>query len=217
VWEIVPHTAKLKERRTAMKRCVLLVFAACTPVLAGLADDGFLTTGEYVGSVTWRSSDPPLIVDGGGAYEISVRDYGRLIVQSTSTPLQRYVSGVYDILLFNNSQLLYLDGVTEFIRLTQNNTAVLMGGSINYIKTMRYAVPDNENVIIHARDGWSWMDNDPLKGIQGNWFDSGLPFSIKFINDFDYGPVWQNVKVIPEPAALFLFGLGTLLMRRNMW
>jgi hypothetical protein len=38
----------------------------CTPVFAGLADDGFLTTGEYIGSVTWRSYDPPLIVDGGG-------------------------------------------------------------------------------------------------------------------------------------------------------
>ena len=98
-----------------------------------------------------------------------------------------------------------------------NTTAVLKGGSINYIKTMRYAVPDNENVLIYAQDGWSWIDNDPLKGIEGKWLADGSDFSIKFINDFDYGPVWQNVKVIPEPATLFLFGLGTLLMRRNMW
>ena len=122
---------------------------------------------------------------------------------------------MYDILLYHTSHLLYLDGVTEYIRVSQNNTAVLKGGSINYIKTMRYAVPDNENVIIYAQDGWSWIDNDPLKGIQGNWFDSGLPFSIEFINDFDYGPVWQNVKVIPEPATLSLLALGGLLMRRK--
>jgi hypothetical protein len=144
-----------------------------------------------------------------------VRDYGRLIVKSTATPLQMYgPGGVYDIKLLNG-HLLYLDGVTELIKAGQNDTAVLKGGSINYIKTMRYAVPDNENVIIHARDGWSWIDNDPLKGIQGNWFDSGLPFSIKFINDFDYGPVWQNVKVIPEPATFGLLAAGGFLLRRK--
>ena len=195
----------------------LVLAVCCTPVFGGIADDGFITTGEYsLLSITWRSYDPPLIVDGGGANEISVRDNGRLIVKSTATPLQMYgPGGVYDILLYHTSQLLYLDGVTEYIRVGQNTTAVLKGGSINYIKTMRYAVPDNENVIIYARDGWSWIDNDPLKGIQGNWFDSGLPFSIKFINDFDYGPVWQNVKVVPEPATLAMFGMGGLLLHKR--
>ena len=196
-----------------MKRMVF--FLVC--ISAGFAgySDGFLTPGEYEWDITWRSYDPPLIVDGGGANRISVRDFGRLIVKSTATPLQMYgPGGVYDILLLNG-HLLYLDGVTEYIKAGQNDTAVLKGGSINYIKTMRYAVPDQENVIIYARDGWSWIDNDPLKGIQGNWFDSGLPFSIKFINDFDYGPVWQNVKVIPEPATLAMLGMGGLLLRKR--
>jgi hypothetical protein len=136
-----------------------------------------------------------------------------LIVQSTSTPLQRYVSGVYDILLGNNAQLLYLNGVTEFIGMGGNATAVLKGGSINYIKAAYY-VPA-EHVLIHAQDGWSWIDNDPLKGIKGKWLADGSDFSIKFINDFDYGPVWQNVKVIPEPATFVLLAAGGFLLRRK--
>ena len=192
----------------------LLLLACCTQVMFAGYSDGFITAGEYEFGVTWRTFDPPLIVDGGGAYDILVRDNGRLIVKSTSTPLQRYVSGVYDILLGNNAQLLYLGGVTEYIQIGQNTTATLKGGSINYIKTMRYP-SSNENVFIYARDGWSWIDNDPLKGIQGNWLDTGTFFSIEFINDFDYGPVWQNIKVIPEPATLLFIGIGSLLLRRR--
>lgn len=197
-----------------MKRILwlLLVLAIyCMPTWGGILDDNKITAGEYAFSLTWRSFDPPLTVDGGGAYEISVRDNGRIIVQSTSTPLIMDVSGVYDILLYNTSHLLYLDGVTEYIRVGQNATADLKGGSINYIKTMRYPVPNNENVFIYAQDGWSWIDGDPMKGIRGNWLADGSDFSIKFINDLDYGPVWQNIKVVPEPATLFFLCLGSLL------
>jgi hypothetical protein len=198
-----------------MKTTLLVFLCLALPVFGGILDDNKITAGEYAFSLAWQSSDPPLVVDGGGAYQISVGVNGRMIVQSTSTPLQRYVSGVYDILLYDTSHLLYIDGVTEYIRVGQNATATLTGGSINSIKTMRYPAADNENVFIYAQDGWSWMDNDPLKGIQGTWLDSGTPFSIRFINDFDYGPVWQNVKVIPEPATFALLAAGGLLLRRR--
>ncbi len=198
-----------------MKRIApLLLLGCCIPAVFAGYSDGFITAGEYEYGVTWRSYQIPLIVDGGGALDISVRDNGRLIVQSTSTPLIMGVSGVYDILLGNNAQLLYLGGVTEYIQIGQNTTATLKGGSINYIKTMRYPSND-ENVFIHARDGWSWINGDRMKGIEGHWWDSGSYFKIEFINDLDYGPVWQNIKVIPEPATMILLCLGTLLVRRK--
>ncbi len=199
-----------------MKRMILcLLLSFCLPIALGSYSDGFITPEDgYLFGVIWRDYDPPLIIDGGGAYDISVRDNGRLIVQSTSKPLIMGESGVYDILLFNTSHLLYLDGVTEYIRVGQNATAVLKGGSINYIKTMRYPVSDEANVFIYAQDGWSWINDDPWVGIQGNWKD-GTPFNIQFINDFDYGPVWQNIQVIPEPATLVLLATGAVMLQRK--
>lgn len=202
-----------------MKRnLVFLVMAISLPAFGGLADDGFLTEGEHEWFITWRSFSPPLVVDGGGALEISVRDYGRLIIKSTSKPLNMDGGGVYDILLFDNAQLEYLNGVTEFIRVTQNNAVELKGGSVNSIKTMRYAASGNENIFIHAfQDSWSWIDGDRNKGIQGYWLADGKYFRIEFFNDDVFGtdPVWMSVKVIPEPATFLLIGIGGLLLRKR--
>lgn len=215
----LPPSAILTEWRTAMKRIVLcLSLTVCLPTAFAGYSDGFLTAEDgYQYFITWRSNQIPLIVDGGGALEISVRDNGCLIVQSTSTPLVMGQSGVYDILLFDSARLLYLDGVTEFIRVTQSNTVFLQGGSINAIKTMRFAATGNENIFIYAQNGWSWLDGDPMKGIQGKWRVGGSDFRIEFFNDEVFGtdPVWMSIKVIPEPAAVVLFGIGSILLRRK--
>ena len=203
-----------------MKRIAMcFLMTVCLPTAFAGYSDGFITAGEYEYGVTWRNSHPPLIVDGGGADEISVGDSVRLIVKSTSTPLSLYhpVGGVYDILLGNNAHLLYLDGVTEFIGIGGNATAVLMGGSINLIRSGQYTITTGTapHIDLHAQPGWTWLDGDPMKGIKGNWMDDS-PFEIKFINDSTYDPVYTNINVIiPEPATVALFGLGVIFLWRK--
>ena len=202
-----------------MKRTltVFLFTIICMPVFGGILDDNKITAGEYGYFITWRSFNPPLIVDGGGAEEIQVRDNGRLIVQSTSKPLNMDDSGVYDILLYNTAHLEYLNGVTELIRIGNNATAVLKGGSINLINSMQFTnkTGADPHIDLYCRlDSWSWINNDPFAGIQGLWLD-GSPFYIQFSNDSTYDPVWTNINIIPEPASLLLLGLGGFLLRRK--
>ena len=206
-----------------MKRLLLLFLLVflCSPIWGDILDDNKISAGEYAFGVTWQSYDPPLTVDGGGADEISVGENGLLIVESTSTPLvapwYENRGGVYDILLFDESQLLYKDGVTEYISVVGNAKATLKGGSINLIDVMKYPSHDPEpNVEIYCQDGWSWIDNDPLSGIEGNWLANGLPFYIEFNNQAGFDPVYENVEVItPEPTTLALLAFGCLLIRRK--
>ena len=113
-----------------MKKIVpCILWIACVSVCSGAlgdADDGYLGEGEYDYFVEWRNYEQPLIVDGGGAEWIEVRDYGRIEVISTSTPLSNS-SGIWDIALDDHSELLYLDGILEELTISEDATAVLKG------------------------------------------------------------------------------------------
>lgn len=186
---------------------MLLCMSACW---AGFhdADDGYLTAGEYC-DVKLEGTDT-LIVAGGGGDTMRFYDDTYVEVQYTSTPLSSS-SGIYDIVLHDSSELLFLDGIVEEITVRDNTTATLKGGTISAI-TVYQRPGDSASVEIYCQAGYT-MDTD---GISGTWAD-GTSFYIEFLDvggDFPLTSECVTV-IVPEPAMLALLGLGGLLIRRK--
>jgi len=205
-----------------MKKLILLL-GIVSFYSVSLAGTSYINSGEYQYDVRLYNSDT-LIVNGGGADWIEMKNYSRLEVLATSVPLSNG-GGIWDIVLSDSSGLLYLNGETEEITLSKNASAVLKGGRIDGITTLQQVF----NVIV----GWD-VHGNPLynthiemfvkdysydastQKLTGTWGD-GSAFNIKLINVAGYDRTIDNIKftIIPEPASLLLVSLGGLLLHRK--
>ena len=208
-----------------LKRIVLCLFVSSMCVcisFASLSDsvhakDGLLGPGEYEGGRIKMVHCENLLIQGGGADWIEARDESYIKVDYTSVssnPAKPVTNstGIWDIMLYDNSRLLWLDGAIDEITVGHDAVAVLKGGYVGAI-TLYHFSGWSSKVTIYCQDGYTKDEN----GISGFWLD-GTPFSIDFINVggvFSPYPTCDYVEVIPEPATLMLIGFGGLLIRRK--
>lgn len=199
-----------------MKFLFFLLILSCiyTISFSGYTD-GLIDEHEYEYGVIWTNNNQPLIVNGGGADIIEMRNSSYLQIFSTSTPVNDNwnTGGITDILLLNYSHLDYLDGSTEEITVGSSATASLYGGRIDAITSLQKVVAPS--IDLYCQPDWEWVETgDVITGITGHWLD-GTAFDIELINDNRYDPTWMNINIMPEPTTLALLGLGCLLIRKR--
>jgi len=198
-----------------MKKVLALFLLLTLSSALSLAGTTYINAGEYESDIQLWNTDK-LIVNGGGSDQVIAWNSSSVEIYSTTLPLSlEGKRGVYDIFLNDSSTLLFSGGATQSLKLYKNSTALLKGGTINYI-TIYHRPQDSCFVTIDCQDGWEWLyTGSKITGIRGLWHN-GSPFQINLSN---VGAPWpdtaQYVHVFPEPATMILFGVGGICLLRK--
>ena len=194
-----------------MKRLLpfLLLFAFCPSIMAGIADDGEISDGEYdYGFI--EIEDENLLVTGGGASSIDA--YGSSYITILNTSPLSSSGGIEDLNLGHTTHLEMFDGEIGVLDFRGDSTGEISGGSINYIRS--FQLSDTIKHITFICD----VDSVNLAGnlLTGDWLDEKGNFSITLLDQSPYDSVYSNINfIVPEPATVVLLGLGGFLIRRK--
>lgn len=192
-----------------MKKTIYILFI-CLFISTGLAYTYEVYT--YTSSKTLYSAESILFDDEGGMNKLTLTIDSSAIIENTST-LKEGEGGVWQIILANNSHFDMFDGQVHEIDISHNATAILKGGLIESIYSYQI-VPDPHITLYYSGTLPMVQKINGFDYLVGNW-GNGDSFSI-YLHNTGYDAYGNfNFILIPEPTALALLALGTLLLRRK--
>ena len=165
--------------------------------------------GVVVGTIYARDYSIVNII--GSVYESNVCAYGNSRVNISG--------GNVGVIYANNSSTVYMSGGTTQSSISVRQDAIL------YLVGINFSIKDSEGNIISLSYGDKLSDYtgcyDDGTGLHyygtvwGDFADGGwMSSKFRIYNTGDYDGI-ADIIIIPEPATLALFGLGTLLLRRK--
>jgi hypothetical protein len=204
-----------------MKKISLYISFVCLFVCPTYATHYEITTNIYTPSLTLQTGDS-LYMTNGGFDSLTLFGTSTAIIKGTSA-LEEFSGGVWYLSLANSSHLDMSGGQVNQLVMNNYATAELHGGLIQQIWSYQWvpytgghgqpAVPNPNIKLYYSGELPTLNAGNILTGLWGN----GEPFSICLHDVPGYDPVIQNIQfiLVPEPAGLFLLGLGGLLVCRK--
>ncbi len=219
--------------------CILVAaFASTACGITEFFTDGSIGEGEEHGNV-WVWDTARVAVTGGYMLDLAVRDYAVVNMSGGQVGLQGAsagASGTLNILggtvmgvvaARQTSELnIYGGALTSDLWIQDSSTANIEGGFLNDVIVYggvlnlkggtingHLATTQPTEINVYGLN----LDLNSSGGalgqgvLTGTWAD-GSDFSIDLV---DNSASYMNLHIIPEPATLFLFGLGGLLLRRK--
>ena len=175
-----------------------------------------------------------LLMTGGEGHNLSLGDWTIATIENTAPLIDQYSGGIwavtttsYSIFNFSDGEINSLEtagdstvnmsgGILTSLEMHSESTAHISGGWIDTLKSNQSLFFDHSDEQFHGRINIYCLDweYDPVGSLlTGTWEDSST-FNINLI-DIGTVPTYDYIEfhIIPEPATLFIFALGGLLLR----
>ena len=201
-------------------RCVVLIFLGfwICGIPVNAAYDYIIEEGYA--SINLNDNET-LLMTGGGGYGISLFDNSQAFIQGTS-PLGGFTGGIWDFTIAGYSQLAFSGGGIHEFTIGSYARATLGGGRVDEIWSYQQAwvlagdppAPVADPHITFVCNLESVFHDSQTNVLAGNWLD-GTSFNIQLIDVDGYSPAIDNIRFIPEPLTLVLFGVGGVLVKRR--